>query len=390
MKKIRVLHLIKTLGLGGAEVNLYNLVRATDHERFDIHVGYSYGGEIEQRFRDSGVRLFKYAEGSHRVKSFTSLLIIARLIRYVRRQGIQIIHTHNFNSHVWGVLAGRLAGIKVVEHVHDFRYLDPAEFRRRRGENGQYRYAKFLRGLADRVIVLTRQNRDFLLQNRLTAEKVRHIHNGIPSFDAAVPATEPARRNLLEALGVRRPAGAPRPRVIVTTARIAAEKNVDLILRIAPEVVRQVPEAVFLIAGDGPLLETLRAECRRKGLDRSVKLIGFSSDPAPLLSAADVFLLPSFLELHSISILEAMSHGVPVVVSRGVGCHDEFIADWENGVLVDPFGASGWAEAIVRLLRDEALRRTVGENGRRTCRRSFGIEVAARAKENVYVELAGQ
>src|SRR5437870_1870925 len=137
MRKIRVLHIIKTLNLGGAETNLFNLVNAMDPGKFEAHVAYSFGGEIETRFKRAGVRLFKYAEGSHRVRSLASLAIILRLMRYILANDIDMVHTHIFNAHVWGLIAAKLTGRRVIEHVHDFRYLPESEFQRRRGSNTQ-------------------------------------------------------------------------------------------------------------------------------------------------------------------------------------------------------------------------------------------------------------
>ncbi|MCK4946997.1 MAG: hypothetical protein KAS46_01360, partial [Candidatus Aureabacteria bacterium] len=74
MKKIKVLHLIKTLSLWGAELNLFNLTRHIDPRHFETHIGYSTGGEFEKRFKESGIKLFKFAEGSHKIKSFASFV----------------------------------------------------------------------------------------------------------------------------------------------------------------------------------------------------------------------------------------------------------------------------------------------------------------------------
>src|SRR5436190_18805052 len=98
MKKIRVLHVIKTLALGGAETNLLNLVQATDPERIEAHVAYSWGGEIEERFKKEGVQLFKYADENHKIKSLSSLRIIWRLANYIWRQKVDVVHTHVFNA----------------------------------------------------------------------------------------------------------------------------------------------------------------------------------------------------------------------------------------------------------------------------------------------------
>jgi glycosyltransferase involved in cell wall biosynthesis len=385
LKKIKVLHLIKTLNLGGAETNLYNLVTATDAEKFDVHVGYSYGGEIEARFRGAGVELFKFAENSYRVKSLATIGIVYKLARYVRQNKIDIVHTHNFNAHVWGSLAAKLSGAKIVEHVHDFRYLDPAEFAKRRGSSNQYKYIKYFKNISDCVIVLTKQNYDYLVRNNLyDAKNVREIQNGIPFFADRGPDTE-IKKALAEKFGI--PEGA---RVVLTPARVAPEKNIDLVLQIAPRVLAEVPETVFVISGDGPLLEEYRTRVTAEGLEGSVKFIGFYQEMYDLLSLADVFLLPSFLELHSIAILEAMSMKVPVVVSSGVGCNDEFITNGTNGILLDPFGEKGWAEAVAQLLKDPVRRETMGKNGYETCRSKFNILNVAKAKESVYAELVSQ
>ena len=120
---IRVLHVIKTLSLGGAETNLLNLADALDSNSVESHVAYSFGGEIEQRFKKKGLRLFKYAEDANKVKSFASFAIIRRLMSYIRKNKIDIVHTHLFNAHLWGGTAAKFTGRKLVEHVHDFRYI---------------------------------------------------------------------------------------------------------------------------------------------------------------------------------------------------------------------------------------------------------------------------
>lgn len=380
-RPVRVLHLIKTLNLGGAETNLANLVRALDPARIECHVGYSLGGEIEDRFRDAGVRLFKYADRAHKVRSAATFGIVRRLAAYARANGIDVVHTHNFNSHAWGSFAAKLAGAKLVEHVHDFRYVDKAEYARRRGDNGQYGFARLFAGWPDAVVVLTEQNREHLVARGLARpERVRRIPNGVPLAEAR-PAVD--RAALRRELGI--PEGAP---VVMTAARVAPEKNVDLVLRIAARVTMRVPETVFLVAGDGPLLETLRAEARAMGLGGRVVWAGFRPDTRELLSLADVFLLPSFLELHSIAALEAMAAGVPPVLSAEVGCHGEFVKSGSNGVLLDPFRDAGWAEAVTRLLTDAPLRERLGAEARRTCRELFEIGSVARRFEALYGELA--
>src|SRR5262245_9939913 len=98
--KIKVLHIIKTLSLGGAAVNLINLLRAVNKDAFELHVAYSFGGELEPKFKDAGIKLCKYADEDHRVKSLATFAIVARLVSYIRKHKIQIVHTHTFSAHI--------------------------------------------------------------------------------------------------------------------------------------------------------------------------------------------------------------------------------------------------------------------------------------------------
>lgn len=382
MQKIRILHIIKTLNLGGAETNLCNLVQMIDLSQFEIHVGYSFGGVLEDKFIESGARLFKFADKNHKIKSPASLIIVARLAVYVLKNKIQIIHTHNFNAHIWGVIAAKLTGAKIIEHVHDFRYLDPVEYKKRRGEVLQYKFIKYFKNCSDIVIVLTRQNADFLLTHKFCSQdRIRIIRNGIPVLDAPKPDAAEAAL-LKQKFGLNQDA-----MVILSSCRIAYEKNVDLILRIAPAVRKACANAVFLISGDGPLLEEFKRMIRDQGLEDSVKMIGFYQQIDNLLGISELFLLPSFLELHSIAILEAMNAKVPVIVSKDAGCNSDFINNRQNGVLLDPFVDAGWAEAIIGLLQDSQLRKRIGENGYQYCRENFNIKNVAEKIQNIYGEL---
>ena len=380
--KIKVLHIIKTLNLGGAETNLLNLLQAADKEKFEMHIGYSFGGELEREFVQAGARLFKYAPKSHRVKSFASLLIIFRIWRYLLKNKIEIVHTHNFSGHIWGAVAAKLAGKKSVEHVHDFRYSDPADFNRRRGFNNQFKFIKYFKNIADKVIVLTKQNVEFLKASQFYSDnKVIELQNGIPIFPFAVTADE--RITITARLGIRSDA-----QIIFTPVRVAPEKNVEIIFHIAAKVVKQNRHAVFVIAGDGPLLKEFEEHVERRHLSGHIKFIGFHADIRRLLAVSEIMLLPSFLELHSIAILEAMSMKVPVVISQDVGCNSEFIKSWENGVLLDPFSEEGWGDAIIKILKDPALRRSLGEAGYETCREKFDIQKTVKNIETIYADLA--
>ncbi|MBI2094881.1 MAG: glycosyltransferase family 4 protein [Candidatus Omnitrophica bacterium] len=380
MKTIRVLHVIKTLSLGGAETNLFNLVSAMG--RGEHHVAYSFGGQIESRFKKRGVRLYKYADGSHKIKSLATPLVVGRLARYILANDIRVVHTHIFNAHVWGALAAKLTGRKLVEHVHDFRYIDRAARESGRCFVDQYRYAEKMKNVSDGVILLTEQNREYVLAHRLCApEKVWLIRNGIRIAGPGAPTPDGVRERL--AL----PPGGP---VFLTPARMSPEKNINLLFEVVPRVVRECPQARFLAVGDGPFLETYRRKAVGEGLEAYLRFTGFEPDIRGLLGVSTAFVLPSFLELHPVSLLEALSMKVPAVVSESAGCNREVLTHGKNAFLLDPHSPDEWAAVLVGLARDPGLGRAMGEEGYELCRREFDIEKTAARIGGVYEKvLAG-
>ncbi len=369
--KIRVLHVIHTLRLGGAESNVYNLARFHDLSKTEPHVAYASGGPFEEKLRGKGVRLFKYADNPTKVLSLVSIGIILKLASYIRKNRIQVVHTHNFNAHVWGSLAAKLAGAKIVEHVHDPRY-EPASMFEAAGlpVTHQFKHAGFFGRLSDVILVLTRSNREFVLKNRLKKEEnVRLLLNGVPLENYSNGVVHPTSGK----------------KTVFTAMRLSSEKNAAFILSIAEKT--QGEDVIFKIAGDGPQKQSIEEEIARRGLGSKIELLGFRPDVSGILKKSDIFILPTLRELHSLTMLEAMSHGVPVLVSKGAGCNDDFISEGTNGFLLDPHDAGKWAEKISYLLehRDEAKR--IGEAGRKLVESQCDIRQTVKKIEAIYQEL---
>jgi len=358
---------------------LLNLIQSWSSESVQFYVGYSFGGHFESLFRKSQVPLFKYCCESVKIKSLTTACILFRLVRFMKKEGIDIVHTHNFNAHIWGLLAAKMAGVKVLEHVHDYRYMEPQEFKRRKGVSRQYGYLNYLKNSSDKVLVLTADNTKYLRKHGFyKPDKIKRIPNGITMLhDEAVDKRELLKKWSLEEDAL----------IVLTPARLVPEKNVELILKIAPEVISKCPKVQFLISGSGPLLEPLQNKIREQHLDAHVKMIGFHQNILSLLACSHVFLLPSFLELQSIAILEALKMKVPIVVSKGVGSIEDNFEHGTNALLLDPFVTVGWAEAICSLLSDEAKRKKLIEKGYQTCSSKYDIMKTIPCWEEIYHEM---
>lgn len=143
-------------------------------------------------------------------------------------------------------------------------------------------------------------------------------------------------------------------------------KGIDLLVRAFSEIALAYPEAVLLVAGDGPEREPLEALAQSLGIGDRVTFLGFiEPSVAPLISALDIFVSPSHTEAQSSSIVEAMALGVPCVATAAGGT-PELVTDGENGVLVEPGSPHAIAQGVLRLLADPALAARIAENGHAT------------------------
>jgi glycosyltransferase involved in cell wall biosynthesis len=146
-------------------------------------------------------------------------------------------------------------------------------------------------------------------------------------------------------------------------ARFAPQKALEVLVEAAASVLAQEPRAWLVIAGDGPLLETVRTKARATGVRGRMLFPGFETDVPGLLSALDVYVTSSVTEGLSLALVEATAAGVPIVATN-VGGNPEVVADGVTGTLVAPGKAAPLAAGIARLLKDPGLRRRMGEAGR--------------------------
>ena len=207
------------------------------------------------------------------------------------------------------------------------------------------------------------------------AAKIDVVHNAVqPERFEASPS--PAMRAQLTD-------GRERP-VVLTSARLDEQKGHAVLLRAATE----VPEAIFVLAGEGPERTALEAQAGELGVADRVRFLGQRTDVPDLLAACDVFALPSLYEGSSLALLEAMA-AERAVVSSAIGGTDELIEDGESGLLVPPGDPEALAAALRRLLADGELRASLAQRARRRVESDFTREAMARRVERIYEELLG-
>ncbi len=340
---LRVMFILTTMPVGGAETLLVEIIRRMDRERFLPEVCclkyLDALGEViaEEVPTHTGLLSHKF-----------DIAVLWRLTRLLRRRQIDAVVTVGTGGDrmFWGRLAARLAGVPVVcSALHSTGLPDHVELPNR-----------LLEPITDAFIAVAGPHGEYLTRHEgCPAEKVRVIPNGvdIEKFHPRWPS-----QALLEELGID--AETPTAGIV---AALRPEKHHELFLRTAALVHEQMPEARFLVVGDGALRGPLESICRELDLEQVVHFLGTRSDVAEVLSAIDVVLLTSHMEANPISILEAMACEKPVVASR-VGSVPETVIEGKTGYLVAPGEADQFARRVVELLGDPDRAAAIGRTGR--------------------------
>jgi glycosyltransferase involved in cell wall biosynthesis len=226
-----------------------------------------------------------------------------------------------------------------------------------------------LSGRVGRYIAVSRAIATELIERfRWPADKIEVVYNAVDLERFDISAS---------------PGGSDEQRpVVLTCARLDEQKGHQILLAAAAE----VPEAVFVLAGEGPERAALEEKAAELGISDRVRFLGHRTDISELLAACDVFALPSFYEGSSLAVLEAMAARRPVV-SSAIGGTDELVDDGETGLLVPPGDAGALGVALRSLLADASLRDSLASRARERVERDFSREVMSRRVTQIYEEL---
>ena len=288
----------------------------------------------------------------------------ARLTRLVRREHIQIIHSHHRFTTLAGRVVSRLTGVALVCTVHEFK------------TNWRWLSAMWL---APWMSVPSAALREHLIRfNGLAPERVALIRVGALPV-APDPAAE-ARVRSIWGNGYSGP-------IIGCVGRLAPEKGVDTLIRSLPEVFRAHPEVRVVIVGDGPERSALEALAQSLGLAGRVHFLGEQPDAAALMTAMQVVAAPSRTENFSLTIAEAMAAARPLVACN-VGGIPEMVEDGVTGFLIPPDNPNALARRLADVLADPPRAGAMGAAGQRKAA-AWSPARAAELTEAVYRRAAG-
>ena len=347
---IRVLHVVSCLGRGGMEGGVMKLVTGCDPARVVADV---CSLEPARAFQD----LFGEKSHLHELKRRSAFdrRMIAAIARVIRERHVDIVHTHAWGTLLEGWIAAHLA--RAPHFIH--------------GEHGtmelralNVRLQRFLWNRADRLLAVSGE-----LADRMTTrvgvrrDRIEVIPNGVDTERFGQIARQKARAAL---------SLPPDAFIVVAIGRLVEVKNYPLLIDAARQLRDYGRDALFLVAGEGPLRSDMEQRISAAGLNDRVRLLGVRNDTPELLAAADAFVLTSWSEGMSNTILEAMAAGRPVIATR-VGGNPELVVENTTGFLVRPDDPAELVHALGTLAGEPELTRDMGERARLRAEREFSL-----------------
>ena len=321
-------------------------------------------GELRQRARE-GLDLVPLTP-----KTEMDLSAAWRLSRLIKQLKPEIVHAHDPHGVAMAALALSMSTQLAKPPLVASRRVD---FRLKGNALSRWKYRQ-----VDCFICVSDAIRTMVTADGVPAERVVTVHEGIDlgRVEAAPPADLHAELWL--------PRHAP---IVGNIAALVHHKGQRHLIEAAAIVVRTIPDARFVMAGEGELRPQLERQIKDRRLEKHVFLTGFRPDVLSVLKAFDVFVMSSVTEGLGTSLLDAMACGKPIVATTAGGM-PEVVADGLNGLLVPPRDHDAMAAAIVRLLGSEALRREMGAEGQTRARTRFSVERMVRDTLAVYRRVA--
>ncbi len=369
-RPLRVMHVVHMVALAGMEYGVIKLVNGLDRERFAPSIACFFGRQSSS----TGLLDDRIPVHDLRKKQGRDFSVIFRLARLCRREGVDLVHSHNWQTFFYTVLAARLARVPVIIHgEHGREAKDPP-----------LRQLLLKRYLARSCARITAVSSDLALeivdQWRVLPEKVLQVRNGVDLDRFATPRDPAATRR---ELGIP-----PDAAVVMTVGGLRPVKDHPTLIRAFAKASASFPEArLVIVGGDWPVPARPHLEdlARSLGIADRVVFAGVRQDVPDLLAAGDVYVNSSVFEGMSNTILEAMASSRPVIATA-VGGNPELVHDGETGFLVPPGDVPAMAERLTRLFAEPGLCAALGQGGRRVVERLHPLSGMVQRYADLYLE----
>jgi glycosyltransferase involved in cell wall biosynthesis len=367
---IPVLLLARELGQGGSERQLVEIAKALDRSRFAVHVGcFHPQGFRSAELASEGIPILHLSV--HSLRSFAAVRGAWQLGKYIRQHRIRLVHTFDTPMNCFAVPAARAFRAPVV--------LSSQRASRRLSSRVEQLVLRFTDHLVDAVVVNCEAMRRHMMEDEgVRGERLRICYNGLDT-------------GRFRPLPMQRPAALEGASLVIgVVCALRPEKGLPTLLEAFAKVVSSDRSnrrfgIRLAIVGSGSMLGPLQEMSIKLGLEDRCHFEPSTADVTAWLRAIDIFVLPSFSEALSNSLMEAMGCGCAVVASA-VGGNPELVSDGTNGFLFQAGNASELADRLERLIVDEDLRTRFGAESSNRARQRFSLDASVDRMEGIYRE----
>lgn len=353
---VRIMYVVWSMGVGGAEKLAYDMVRSLPPEKFRAVVcSVEHGGLLGERLRNEGYAVY------HR-KSAPGLdwEMITWLRDIIHTEQVEVIHAHQYNPLFYSVLAAiGNARLKLVYTEHGRTYPDRRYWKR-------FLVNPLMSLRIDHIVSISESTKNAMVNyDNFPEKRIRVIPNGVNIQNMPIRCDMGAKR---QELGIPE-----RWQVIGTAARLEEVKNLSMMLRAFRSILERQPETCLVIAGTGSTEKQLRSLASELGIVEHVKFLGLRTDLPEIFPLMNVFLLSSYTEGISITLLESMTCGIPAVVTN-VGGNPEVVIDGVTGFLVPSGDHDIMADKVLYLLGNHELAMAMGSKAKERVKSYFSFD----------------
>ncbi len=369
---IRVMHIIDKLSVSGSGV--HGITKAFewwiprfDPQRFKLSVCSLRAPEkAGKTLEEKGADVFFLNKGKFDPTTLTDLL------KLIKQQKPHVLHLHGYGASNFGRLASLVTGLPNIVHEHAVLPNQPLY---------QTVADRVLSPVTTKAIAVSAGVANFLTQQRaIPKSKLETLIIGLPltsvdKYDAQ--AVQQKRQQL----GI-----ADHEKVVSTIGRLDTQKGQIYLLEAAATVLKTLPDTHFLIVGDGPDQDMLKAAAKQGGIEQNVIFTGFRDDVPALLAMSDLVAMPSLWEGLPLALLEAMNLNKAVIGTAAPGI-EEVIQEGETGFLIPTKNASALADKLIVLLQDPQLTARMGQNAGEASKQ-YDIHHSVKRLSEIYTQLA--
>ena len=363
-KKIKLLHVITHLPIGGAQDNTLYTVELLNKDKYDISLSCNLNGELVSRAKKvKHLKLYDVPNLRREVSIINDIRAFLYLYKLIKKENFTIIHTHSSKAGFLGRIAAMLNKTPIVIHtIHGFAFHDYMNsFKKNIFIYLEKLSARWTHGL---VTVSNLNKKKVVDLGIAPIEKLKNIYSGIDLTLFINEKNDQFRKELnLDSNHL----------LLGSVGRLSNQKDPITMIEAFCIVIKRFPNAHLTLVGDGELRDEILIKIDQLQLNGRVHLTGNKNDPWKIYHSLDLFIMSSIYEGLGRSITEALSCGVPVVCTSVEGV-PEIVRDDETGILVPPKDPGALATGIIKSLNDMDNARKMAEEGRKFVNENFDVK----------------